>query len=246
MRPIAWTQEQTAAHTATAPDARILRPTRTLASATADRQTVRQSNAWSQHVLPCSVVQRGRLRLGLLDGILAPSLDRLQERLARYGSFRIKPTHTDIEPRELLWELGRGQLLVPADPAHPERHRAVHGRLPLLTDPGCAALAVTLGRAAWRAHRDEQFEDLRRLAFWSLELGLVREHGAWRAFGATAAAEPELALPDRGAPQPFDPELVSVTRPTLRHDGALRFDLGDVAITTARVRAWAQARGLLD
>lgn len=30
-----------------------------------------------------------------------------------------------------------------------------------------------LGRASWRAHDEHSFENLRRLAFWSLERGLI-------------------------------------------------------------------------
>ncbi|MBK8979923.1 MAG: hypothetical protein IPM29_28835 [Planctomycetes bacterium] len=234
MRPIAWTADDEVAATVFARAA--------IAHPRSDRAA---ADGATQPQIGCAaVVRRGRWLLGLRPGAPLPPLDEVARRLERHSWFRLRPCVHDIAPDELLAEAGRFRVLVPAAPDHPETRRALLGRLPLLTDRAGASLANALGRASWSATADDR-EHLRRLAFWTLEAGLVRERGSLRALGATVAVEPWLALPPLGDVRRFDPDTVVATAPRLRPADAPRFDLGSLEAAAAITRASLRARGLL-
>lgn len=65
----------------------------------------------------------------------------------------------------------------------PDLFHDIFGHLPFLTLPHYATLEELFATAFLRAN-DEQREDIKRLAWYSTEFGLIREDGGLKAFGA--------------------------------------------------------------
>ncbi len=65
----------------------------------------------------------------------------------------------------------------------PDMFHDIFGHLPFMTLPRYAALQELFAPAFWRARTDERRENVKRLAWFSTEFGLIRENGTRKVFG---------------------------------------------------------------
>jgi phenylalanine-4-hydroxylase len=98
----------------------------------------------------------------------------------------------------------------------PDIFHDLFGHVPLLFDPVFADHMQEYGKGALKAHRLGACELLSRLYWYTIEFGLIRQHGALRAYGAGILSSPgELQhAVQSGDPQrvPLDVERVMRTR----------------------------------
>lgn len=87
----------------------------------------------------------------------------------------------------------------------PDMFHDIYGHLPFMTLPEYAELQELFAPAFLRA-TNEQREDIKRLAWFSTEFGLIRERGEVRAFGAgliSSVGEIEHVMSGRTPLQPY-------------------------------------------
>ncbi len=86
---------------------------------------------------------------------------------------RTFPTTVHLRPREQLDRTGE-----------PDVFHDVFGHAPLTASPAFGDYLQRFGRIARRAEREEQIQGMARLYWYTVELGLVREEGAVKAYGS--------------------------------------------------------------
>jgi phenylalanine-4-hydroxylase len=175
-----------------------------------ERLEEQQARHASRRYLEC------RRRLGI-DVDRIPSLAALSEDLARHQGFRILAIPGLIPTRPFLAALGRRRMPCtqyirhasrPEYTPEPDVVHEVVGHVPLFADPEFASLSERLGRAAACA-TDGQVALLDRLYWYTLEFGLVEEHGALKAYGAgllSSFGELPHAFTGEVERRPFVPE----------------------------------------
>jgi len=98
----------------------------------------------------------------------------------------------------------------------PDVFHDLFGHVPLLFDPVFANHMQEYGKGGLKAHRLGACEQLSRLYWYTIEFGLIRQHGELRAYGAGILSSPgelQFAL-ESGEPKrlPLDIERVMRTR----------------------------------
>ena len=121
-----------------------------------------------------------------------PQLSELNAQLAAAGGFRLAPVEGLIDGKTFLSKLANGTMLCTQYIRHASRpeytpepdviHELV-GHAPTFTDPDFAAMTRLIGRAADSAEGDA-LEAIKRLYWFTVEFGLIREQGEIKAFGA--------------------------------------------------------------
>ncbi|MFG0326662.1 MAG: phenylalanine 4-monooxygenase [Phycisphaerales bacterium JB037] len=114
------------------------------------------------------------------------------------------PTTITIRPKELLEYL-----------PEPDIFHDVFGHVPLHADPVFAEFLQTYGKAALHTNSPHHIERLARLFWFTVEFGLIREHGKVRLYGSgliSSLGESFHALESRDVDRrPFDLDLVCET-----------------------------------
>ncbi len=144
-----------------------------------------------------------------------PQLSEMNRRLGELTEFRLAPIEGLVETRGFLSWLEHRTMLCTQYIRHTSRpeytpepdivHEAI-GHIPNFTNPDFADFSQFIGRGA-RISTDEQLEELGRLYWFTVEFGLVEEHGELKAYGAgllSSFGELENAFTDNVERRPFD------------------------------------------
>ncbi|WP_033073989.1 phenylalanine 4-monooxygenase [Sphingopyxis sp. MWB1] len=102
----------------------------------------------------------------------------------------------------------------------PDVFHDVFGHVPMLADPVFADYMVAYGKGGLRALKFDALKQLARLYWYTVEFGLIREHGALRIYGAgivSSYAESVFAL-ESDSPNRIGFDLARVMRTDYRID----------------------------
>jgi phenylalanine-4-hydroxylase len=148
-----------------------------------------------------------------------PQLSELNKKLKALSNFRLAPIEGLVETRAFLSWLSYRTMLCTQYIRHTSRpeytpepdivHEAI-GHIPNFTNKDFADFSQFIGHGA-RIATDEQLEELGRLYWFTVEYGLIEEHGEVKAFGAgllSSFGELEHAFTDEVERRPFDLEQV--------------------------------------
>ena len=122
-----------------------------------------------------------------------PQLHELDERLVELGGFRVIPVAGLVPARTFYAQLADSTFMstqylrhtsVPFYTPEPDVLHEVVGHLNLIAQPDFAELHRLAGGASRRCETDAAHEFFSRVFWFSLEFGVVREHGELRAYGA--------------------------------------------------------------
>lgn len=144
-----------------------------------------------------------------------PQLSELNKKLKALSNFRLAPIEGLVETRAFLSWLSYRTMLCTQYIRHTSRpeytpepdivHEAI-GHIPNFTNKDFADFSQFIGHGA-RIATDEQLEELGRLYWFTVEYGLIEEHGEIKAFGAgllSSFGELEHAFTDEVERRPFD------------------------------------------
>jgi phenylalanine-4-hydroxylase len=188
-----------------------------------------ENAVWSDicdHVAPyheriaCEAYRDGLSRLGF-DRRKIPQLAAMNQKLAETTGFQMIPVLGFVTPRTFLSMLGRGIFLstqyvrhhsIPEFTPEPDVIHELLGHGPALSSPVIADLNRRIGRAADRSS-DAALARLSRVYWFTLEAGLVREHGTVKVLGqALLSSFQELEQIEKGITLlPFDLEAMAQT-----------------------------------
>lgn len=148
-----------------------------------------------------------------------PQLSEMNKRLKELSNWRLAPIEGLVETRGFLSWLSYRTMLCTQYIRHTSRpeytpepdivHEAI-GHIPNFTNRDFADFSQFIGHGA-RIATDEQLEELGRLYWFTVEYGLIEEHGESKAFGAgllSSFGELEHAFTDNVERRPFDLERV--------------------------------------
>lgn len=151
-----------------------------------------------------------------------PQLSEMNKRLKTLSNFRLAPIEGLVETRAFLSWLSYRTMLCTQYIRHTSRpeytpepdivHEAI-GHIPNFTNPDFADFSQIIGHGA-RIASDDQLEELGRLYWFTVEYGLIEEHGENKAFGAgllSSFGELEHAFTDAVERRPFDLQRVIKT-----------------------------------
>ena len=151
-----------------------------------------------------------------------PQLSEMNKRLKELSNWRLAPIEGLVETRGFLSWLSYRTMLCTQYIRHTSRpeytpepdivHEAI-GHIPNFTTRDFADFSQFIGHGA-RIASDEQLEELGRLYWFTVEYGLIEEHGENKAFGAgllSSFGELEHAFTDNVERRPFDLERVIKT-----------------------------------
>lgn len=136
--------------------------------------------------------REGAERLGLPRDRV-PDLDEVSARLEPLTGFRYVPAQGLVCPREFYGAMRDGIFAAaqyvrhPAAPNYTPEPDVVHelvGHGPLLATPAFSRLHRLAGEATHRLADDDNLEFLSQVFWFSLECGVVMEHGSPRVYGA--------------------------------------------------------------
>lgn len=142
--------------------------------------------------LACERYLQGKQRLGLPTERI-PQLTEVNERLTPLTGFRYVPAAGLVELLEFYGTLADGvfhstqyvrHASVPLYTPEPDVMHEVIGHGNCLADPAFAALYRAAGEAVRRVRSAEAVEFISKVFWFSLEFGVVREHGEVRCYGA--------------------------------------------------------------
>lgn len=140
----------------------------------------------------CEEVKQGIERLGLPTRRV-PQLREVDARLAELSGFHIRPVPGLVPTREFYGALAERTFLstqyirhhsVPFYTPEPDIVHEIIGHATMLASPRLADLYEAAGRASLRATTDEALDFFSRVFWFTLEFGVVHEHGELRAYGA--------------------------------------------------------------
>jgi len=144
-----------------------------------------------ERLAPEEIVEAGRA-LGLPTDHV-PQLAEVTELLADHSGFRYQPAAGLVPLREFYGSLSdrvfwsTQYLRHPSQPLYTPEPDVVHeviGHATTLASPRLAALYVAAGQAARRVESPEALEFVSKVFWFSLEFGVLREHGEPKAYGA--------------------------------------------------------------
>jgi phenylalanine-4-hydroxylase len=122
-----------------------------------------------------------------------PQLDEVSSLLTPLTRFSYEPVPGLVSPRDFYGALSDGRFMstqyirhhsVPYYTPEPDVIHEVVGHAHQLASPAFAALYRKVGWAAHRTTRDDAMQFLSRVFWFTVEFGVVREHGELKAFGA--------------------------------------------------------------
>ncbi len=121
-----------------------------------------------------------------------PQLRTMSTRLEKLGGFRVVPVEGLIDAKAFLSRLGKGLMSStqyirhashPEYTPEPDIIHEVVGHLPMFANPDFVAFSKLLGKAAEHAP-PELMPALERLYWFTIEFGLIEEHGNTKIYGA--------------------------------------------------------------
>lgn len=147
-----------------------------------------------------------------------PQLADVDAVLARRTGFHLRPVAGLVNPRDFLGALARRVFLctqyirhgsVPHYTPEPDVVHELLGHAAMLAIPEFADLSQEIGVGALGVptEREDEIEALSRLYWYTVEFGLVRQHGGVRAYGAgllSSFGELERAVRGDADVRPFD------------------------------------------
>ena len=148
-----------------------------------------------------------------------PQLTEMNRRLKELTNFRLAPIEGLVDTRAFLSWLSFRTMLSTQYVRHHSRpeytpepdivHEAI-GHIPMFTNQNFADYSQFIGHGA-RVATDQQLEELGRLYWYTVEFGMVEDHGDVKAYGAgllSSFGELEHAFSDKVERRPFDLEQV--------------------------------------
>ena len=161
--------------------------------------------ARQMEVLPgraCSAMLNGLEKLDLGKGGV-PDFGELSEELGKRTGWSVVPVPMLIPDHVFFWHLANrrfpaGNFIRTRETfdyiQEPDVFHDVFGHVPLLTDPVFADYMQEYGRAGWKAMRYNRLKALGALYWYTVEFGLMMEHGEPRIFGAGILSGPTEAI----------------------------------------------------
>ena len=152
-------------------------------------------------VLPgraASAFMNGLEKLDLGQGGV-PDFGRLSEELDRLTGWSVGPVPMLIPDHVFFWHLANrrfpaGNFIRTRETfdyiQEPDVFHDVFGHVPMLTDPVYADYMQEYGKAGWKAMRYNRLKALGALYWYTVEFGLMLEHGEVRADGAGILSGP--------------------------------------------------------
>jgi len=150
----------------------------------------------------CTAFLRGLDRLDLGRGGV-PEFARLSHELGQLTGWSVVPVPMLIPDHVFFWHLANrrfpaGNFIRTREAfdyiEEPDVFHDVFGHVPLLTDPLFADYMQEYGRAGWKAMRHNRLKALGALYWYTVEFGLIREHGELRIYGAGILSGPREAV----------------------------------------------------
>ncbi|MCU0690859.1 MAG: phenylalanine 4-monooxygenase [Polyangiaceae bacterium] len=151
-----------------------------------------------------------------------PQLEQVSAFLQARTGFRLQPVAGLVSPREFLGALGRGVFCSTqyirhhSNPHYTPEPDIVHelmGHAPMLSIPAFADLSRKIGEGSVHA-TDDQVGQLATLYWYTIEYGVVRQHGQLRAYGAgllSSFGELEHAIGGNVEVRKFNPQIAKDT-----------------------------------
>ena len=145
---------------------------------------------WDRHAAPVALRGLDRLRL---DRARVPQLREITERLVAWSGFRFEAVPGLVPKDEFFGGLAEGRFLStqyvrdPATPLYTPEPDVIHeviGHAHLVSDGGLASLHRAAGQAMGRLDDPGARQFVAGVFWFSVEFGVVREAGAWKAYGA--------------------------------------------------------------
>ena len=150
----------------------------------------------------CSAFFAGLQKLHLNRGGV-PEFAQLSEQLGALTGWSVVPVPMLIPDHVFFWHLANrrfpaGNFIRSRDSfdyiQEPDVFHDVFGHVPLLTDPVFADYMQEYGRAGWKAMRYNRLKALGALYWYTVEFGLMLEHGDLRIYGAGILSGPREAV----------------------------------------------------
>ena len=150
----------------------------------------------------CSAFFAGLQKLHLNRGGV-PEFAQLSEQLDALTGWSVVPVPMLIPDHVFFWHLANrrfpaGNFIRSRDSfdyiQEPDVFHDVFGHVPLLTDPVFADYMQEYGRAGWKAMRYNRLKALGALYWYTVEFGLMLEHGDLRIYGAGILSGPREAV----------------------------------------------------
>lgn len=128
-----------------------------------------------------------------------PEFGRLSEDLGKLTGWSVVPVPMLIPDHVFFWHLANrrfpaGNFIRTRETfdyiQEPDVFHDVFGHVPMLTDPVYADYMQEYGKAGWKAMRYNRLKALGALYWYTVEFGLMLEHGEVRAYGAGILSGP--------------------------------------------------------
>jgi len=123
----------------------------------------------------------------------------------------------------------------------PDMFHDIFGHLPFMTLRRYAAVQQLFAPAFLAAKTDEQRDNIKRLAWFSMEFGLIREKGERKLFGAgliSGASELDNSLGDKMHVEPFTIENVIGHDKAVWEQNSILFEFESVAALEVELRRY--------
>ncbi|MEM0985977.1 MAG: phenylalanine 4-monooxygenase [Pseudomonadota bacterium] len=226
-----------------------------------DRLFARQRDVLPGRACAAFLEAMDTLRLSS-EGI--PNMERLSDRLEPLTGWRVVPV-SDLVPDDIFFDhlankrFPAGAFIRPESEfdylEEPDIFHDIFGHVPLLANPVYADFMHAYGKGGGRAMALGQLHNLARLYWYTVEFGLIREHGMLRLFGAGILSSPResvFALDD-ASPHRVDFDLSRVMRTEYIIDDFQKtyfvIDSFEALLETCYAdfdEVYAEVRGLMD
>ncbi|MFB7664217.1 phenylalanine 4-monooxygenase [Kitasatospora sp. NPDC056138] len=184
-------------------------------------RTVHRSLATALHAHACRPVLEAREQAPIPTDHI-PQHSEVGARLRRLTGFDFTPTGGVVPNKRFLGSMDRGYFHAvqfvrhPALPLYTPEPDVIHdvfGHGIHLASPELAELYRVIGRAAMRVDSSAALRVISHVYWFTLECGVIDEHGTPKAFGAALlSSSGELARLDRSRIHPLDLPTVLTTR----------------------------------
>ena len=204
----------------------------------------------------CDAYLRGQDVLKL-EADRIPSLANLSRRLHEATGWRVAKVPGLIHEKNFFKLLSdrifpstnyvRGREELDYTPA-PDCFHDIFGHMPMLTQPDFADFYQLFGQAALNGEGAVR-PKLEAFHWFTVEFGLIKEHGANRIFGAGIVSSNEEvthALSEEVTTKPFDPDVLVDTSYEVYHLQDTLFVMDSFEQLLDGFKRWTRAHGLLD
>jgi phenylalanine-4-hydroxylase len=204
----------------------------------------------------CDAYLRGQDVLKL-EADRIPSLANLSRRLHEATGWRVAKVPGLIHEKNFFELLSdrifpstnyvRGREELDYTPA-PDCFHDIFGHMPMLTQPDFADFYQLFGQAALNGEGAVR-PKLEAFHWFTVEFGLIKEHGANRIFGAGIVSSNEEvthALSEKVTTKPFDPDVLVDTSYEVYHLQDTLFVMDSFEQLLDGFKRWTRAHGLLD